>query len=108
MILGGNLSSFGGPDGESWSSRTGLLAGAFLSMPLSETPLAWLLEAMLTQKGGNLKAAGGESGGYRVSYLQFNALGQYDFALQAGSRLVAGLQLGTTLAFRTGCLLECQ
>ena len=104
-IAGGNLSTFGGPDGDPWERRTGFMAGAFLKVPVSETALSYRFELLFSQKGAAL-SIDGESGGYRVSYLQLHTLGQYDFRIQESSGLMAEVHVGTTLGVMLGCDIE--
>lgn len=106
LLVGGSRSGFGGPDGQGWKSRTGFLVGAQLTIPISETPLAYRFEGMLTQKGADLETAGVESAGYRVTYLELGMLTEYEFSPGEGSGLDIGLQVGGTLGIRTGCSVE--
>jgi hypothetical protein len=99
IIAGLNRANFGGEDAEGSETRTGLLLGATLTLPLAPA-VSFQPELLFSQKGARIDEAGDE-GEITMNYVELPLLFRADFPVQGKVRPF--VYAGPALSYQATC-----
>lgn len=100
-----NFAKFGGSDVGNVDTRTGLMAGVFVSFPFGKY-LAIVPSAAYSQEGTSVDAGGGITGSFKVDYIEVPVLLKLSAPLAGTGQLRPFVVAGPALGFLVSCKLQ--